>query len=491
MFFMENFLGQDQQNHEVTLIRGADCVVALDAAAGEHVYRPSTDVLFDASGILAIGPEMDDPAGGEIIDGRGFMVMPGLVDIHSHPGEEPLNKGLWDEVGSPKLYNTSLYEFLTILDRDLEGVRAAYKVAFAELLKSGVTTICDLGIPTDGWLDLIADTGIRAVVAPMFRSARWVTNGHRLDYDWNPKAGRSGFERALREIDAAASHPSGRLSGMMAPSQIDTVEEDLLRDAFAEACRLDIPFQTHAAQSLTEFHEMTRRHGKTPVGWMKDIGILSERTIIGHAIFLDHHPWTRWEKTGDLAAIAEAGASVAHCPTVFARRGIALNHVGLYRESGVNLGIGTDVYPNNMLDEMRLAIYAGRLMAGSPREAMLSHIFAAGTVGGARALGRSDIGRLAVGCKADLVMVDCRLPIMQPCRDPLRSLVFSASDRAVRHVFVDGRQVVRDGEVLTIDEQQAAEALAEAQLRAVAAVPRNDWAGRTIDELAPPSHRWT
>ncbi len=483
-------MSSDTIDEQGILIRNAACVVAWDEASGEHVYSRDTDILFDHHGIRAMGPELDAAGPATIIDGRGYMVMPGLVDIHSHPGEEPLNKGLWDEVGSPHLYNTSLYEFLTVLDRDLDGIRAAYKIAFAELLKSGVTTICDLSIPTEGWLDLIAGTGIRAYVAPLFRSARWVTNGHRVDYAWNPQAGRAGFERALVEIAAARKHPSGRLDGMMCPTQIDTCEEDLLRDAFAEACRIGIPFQTHAAQSLAEFHEMTRRHGLTPVGWMKEIGILSDRTIIGHGIFLDHHPWTRWENTGDLGAIADVGATVAHCPTVFARRGIMLDHVGLYRESGVNLGIGTDVYPHNMLDEMRLAIYAGRLMAGSPRAAMLSHIFAAATVGGARALGRTDLGRLAPGAKADLVVVDCRLPVMQPCRDPLRSLVFSASDRAVRHVFVDGRQVVRDGEVLTIDEAQAAEALAEAQARAVKAVPRNDWAGRTIDELAPPSHRW-
>ncbi|MQV99156.1 amidohydrolase family protein [Sinorhizobium medicae] len=471
------------------IIRRARCIVMWDEQHNEHVYLEDADIAFGQS-VAAIGNDLQAD-GAEVIDGRDFLVMPGLVNIHSHPGEEPLNKGLWDEVGSPWLYNTSLYEYLMVLDRDLAGTRAAYRVAFAELLRSGVTTICDLAVPTDDWLDVIASTGIRACVAPMFRQARWVTeNGHRLDYAWDLARGREGFERALKEIAAAARHPSGRLFGMIAPSQIDTCDEELLQDAHAEAVRLDIPFQTHAGQSLTEFHEMTRRHGLTPIGFMKKIGILSERTIIGHGIFLDHHPWVRWPKTDDLGSIANAGATVAHCPTVFARRGIMLDHIGLYRQRGVNLGIGTDVYPNNMLDEMRLAIYAGRLMAGNPRDATLADVFAAATVGGAKALRRPDIGRIAPGAKADLVMVDCRAPVMQPCRDPLRSLVFSASDRAVRHVFVDGDQVVKDGVVLTVDEAEAAAALYEAQCRAVKGVPRNDWAGRTIDQLAPPSHRW-
>ncbi|CAN7634422.1 amidohydrolase family protein [Brucella pseudogrignonensis] len=472
------------------IIRKAACIVTWDDVEDCHVYRHDIDLAFNRDGIFAVGKDLKVDAA-EDIDGRGFMVMPGFVNIHAHPGEEPLNKGLWDEVGSPGFYNTSLYEYLTVLNRDAEGVQAAYRVALAELLKSGVTTICDLAVPTEGWLDLIASTGIRACVGPMFRQASWVTeDGHQLNYKWDEVHGRQGFDRALTEVALAEQHPSGRLSGMIAPAQIDTCNEELLRDAHAEAKRLDIPFQIHAAQSLTEFHEITRRHGLTPIGFMEQIGILTDHTIIGHGIFLDHHPWTRWVRTDDLGSIARAGATVAHCPTVFARRGIMLDHVGLYHRRGVNIGIGTDVYPNNMIDEMRLAIYAGRLLAGNPRDVTLANIFAAATVGGARALRRTDIGRITLGAKADLVLVDCCLPAMQPCRDPLRSLVFSASDRAVRHVFVDGDLIVRDGVVLTINEEEAAVALNEAQARAVEAVPQNDWAGRTIDQLSPPSHRW-
>ncbi|MER8827492.1 amidohydrolase family protein [Mesorhizobium sp. M0938] len=475
----------------VTHVKQARAVVGWDQEAGCHVYMRDVDIAFSRDGILHVGPNYDGPAA-ETIDGSRYLVMPGLVDIHSHPGEEPLNKGLWDEVGSPRLYNSSLYEYLTVLDRDADSVRACYGVALSELLLSGVTTLCDLAVPSEGWLDIHAESGLRVCVAPMFRSGRWLTrDGHRVEYEWDEAAGRLAFERALKEIDLAERHPSGRLTGMVAPAQIDTCSEGLLRDAYAEAERRSLPFQTHAAQSIVEFQEITRRHGLTPIGWMSELGVLGPRTIIGHGIFLDHHPWTHWERTGDLERLAEAGATVAHCPTVFARRGISLNHLGRYREAGVNIGIGTDVYPHNMLDEMRLAIYAARLTAGNPREARLADVFAASTVGGAKALGRDDIGRLSPGCKADIVLVDCTAPAMQPCRDPLRSLVFSASDRAVRHVYVDGRPVVREGRVLTIDHAAAAASLAEAQLRAMATIPRNDWAGRSADELSPPTLRWT
>lgn len=478
---------------DVTLVRNARFAIAWDAQAQRHVYRTGVDVAFAGREITHLGPAYAGPAPARVIEGRDLMVMPGLVDLHAHPSSEPLNKGMWDEVGSRNLYNTSLYEYLTVLrPPDAEGIRACYGVALSELLLSGVTTLCDLSMPSEGWLDVLAASGLRVCVAPMYRSARWFTrNGHLVEYEWNEKAGYAAFEAAMREIEKAAQHPCGRLSGMVAPAQIDTCTPGLLRDSYAEAERRRLPFQIHTAQSLVEFHEMTRRHGMTPVGWMKHLGILGPRSILGHAIFLDHHPWTHWPDPGaDLALLAEAGATVAHCPTVFARRGIALDHFGGYRKAGVNLGIGTDVYPHNMLDEMRLVSYVARVVAGNPRDTMVADIFTAATVGGARALGREDIGRLAPGCKADLVLVDCAHPMMRPCRDPLRSLVYSASDRAVKHVFVDGVQVVRDGRVLAIDHAAAAAALEEAQRRALERIPKLDWAGRTADRIAPPSLPW-
>src|SRR3546814_11915600 len=106
----------------------------------------------------------------------------------------------------------------------------------AELLKSGVTTVVDFSAPFDAWLDVLAESGIRACVAPAFRDARWfTTNGHLLDSEWDEKAGRAGFERARRVIDLANQPPSGRLLGMMAPSPIDTCSAALPRAAHASS----------------------------------------------------------------------------------------------------------------------------------------------------------------------------------------------------------------------------------------------------------------
>jgi cytosine/adenosine deaminase-related metal-dependent hydrolase len=176
---------------------------------------------------------------------------------------------------------------------------------------------------------------------------------------------------------------------------------------------------------------------------------------------------------------------VAHCPTVFLRRGIALDDFGRYRRAGVRIGLGTDTYPHNMLEEMRHVGYVARLMAENPRTLTTTDIFEAATTAGAAALGRDDIGRLEAGCKADLVLVDLDHPMMQPRRDPVRSMIYAAAERAVNRVYVGGTLVVADGEVLTMDYPAAARRLSEAQKRTEAAAPGNDWAGRAVTEYSP------
>lgn len=467
------------------VVRNADWLVAYDSVRAGHVYLRNADLAFTGDTITYVGPHYDGEAACEI-DGRERLVMPGLVNVHSHPSSEPLRKGITDETLSPGFHHSSLYEFLTVFDNDAEGRVACLRVALAELLLSGCTTVTDLSAPYDEWLDTLAASGIRAVVAPGFRDARWLTrNGHALEYEWDEASGKESFARARAVIDLAAQHPCGRLSGMVYPAQIDTCRADTLRDAYDYAVERNLPFQTHIAQSVAEFHEMHRRHGKTPIEFLADTGALGEHAILGHAIFLDHHPWLHWTSRDDLGRIAEAGATVAHCPTVFARRGIALRTFGGYRRTGVNLGIGTDTYPHNMLEEMRTGGHCARVIGESVADVTTRDVFEAATLGGARALRRDDVGRLAPGCKADFVTVETRHPAMMPLREPLRSLLFVAVERAVRDVWVDGRQVVKDREVLGIDLVCALAALEAAQARSMERVPGLDWAGRSAVEMSP------
>jgi cytosine/adenosine deaminase-related metal-dependent hydrolase len=468
-----------------TVIRNTDWAVLWNSAQGRHEYARGVDIAFDESGILFTGKAYSGPVTLEI-DGSERLALPGMVNIHTHPTSEPLRKGMTDETLSPGFWHSSLYEFLTTIGNDPEGMRAAVQVAMAELMLSGVTTVVDLSVPFEGWLDILADSGLRACIAPMFRDARWLTkDGHSLEYEWDHAAGRKSFDAAMRLIESARQHPSGRLSGMVTPSQIDTCGADLLRDAHDHASERNLPFQIHCAQSMTEFQEMQRRHGMTPVQWLDEVGALDERSIIGHGIFLDHHPWVHWPTRKDLGLLADKGATVAHCPTVFGKRGINLRSFGEYKRNAINLGIGTDTYPHNFIEEMRNAVYLARAAAGRLDDTFASDVFEAATIGGAKALRRDDIGRLSEGAKADLVLVDVSDRSMKPLYDPLRSLIFVAGERPIKDVFVNGDAIVRDGECQTIDLAAATEALQEAQKRAAALTSKRDWAGRTISELAP------
>jgi cytosine/adenosine deaminase-related metal-dependent hydrolase len=473
-----------------TVIAKAEVVIAYDASAKTHVYRTDCDVAFDEGGIRFVGPGYAGKADRRI-EGGGLMVMPGMVNIHSHPSSEPGNKGWNDEVGSPRLYNTTLYEYLPLLRADEEGVVHCANVAWAELAMSGVTTVVDLSVATPGWLDRAAASGLRVVLGPMFRSARWFSRtGHTVEYDWDEVAARRAMDEALSVVDAAVKHPSGRLMGLISPSQVDTCSEALIRDATAAARERGMPIQIHAAQGVYEFQEMTRRHGMTPIQWLDSIGYLGPRAGIGHGIFLDHHPWLHWNSRTDLKRVAETGTTVAHCPTVFSRRGITLRDLGSYLAADVNIGLGTDTYPHNMLEEVRTAGILARVISGTPENVTTGQVFACATLGGARALGREDLGRIAVGAQADVVLVDLTHPMMRPTREPLRSLVYAAAERAVRDVFVAGRQIVRDGKVVTIDYPAAAQGAHESQKRAMAKVRQLDWAHRTVEEMSPSAYRW-
>jgi 5-methylthioadenosine/S-adenosylhomocysteine deaminase len=472
-----------------TVIRNADWVVAWDAERSSHFYLRNADFAFDENGITFVGSGYGGPAE-KVIEGRGRMLVPGFVNVHCHPASEPFNKGLMEERGSPRLGMSSLYEFMPLVRPDEESRRAGALFAVAELLRSGVTTFTDYSLPREGWLDDLAASGIRACLAPMYRSARWYTNdGHSVQYEWDEGAGRAGMEVALDLIDRARTHQCGRLSGMVAPSQVDTCTEKLLQASAQAARARGVPVQIHAAQSLVEFREMTTRHGTTPIEWLDDIGFLDEHAIIGHCIFVDEHSWIRWPRRRgtrrDLERMADAGASVAHCPAIFARRGIVLENFGRYRELGINIGIGTDTFPHNFVDELRWAAVVCKIAGADVEATSLGEVLHAGTVGGARALLREDLGRLAPGCKADFSVVDLRHPSMQPVRDPLKSLVFSALERPITDVFVDGRRVVQDGEVRTVDLPAVIEVLNRGQRAALSAIPQLDYARRVPEAVFP------
>jgi cytosine/adenosine deaminase-related metal-dependent hydrolase len=474
-----------------TCIRNAACIIAWDAANRRHAYLMDGDLAFAGDSVSYVGKRYDGPAE-TTIDGRTLMVMPGLIDLHSHPSTEPFYRGVREEHGRPEMYMSGLYERSIAFQPDLAGRQAGKQVAYCEMLLSGVTSVADLSGNDEGWIGLAGQSGLRVFLAPGFASARWyMDNGWQLKYRWDEAAGRQGFDAALDLIEQAGTHASGRLSGIVCPAQIDTCSPDLLRDSFAAAEERDLPLTVHCAQSVNEFNEMVSRHGKSPIQFARDLGILSPRTILGHAIFIDEHSWVRWHTRTDLNTLSETGTCVAHCPSPFARYGHTLEDFGRYRRANVTLGLGTDVAPHNLIEEMRLAAILARVAARDITTTSTAELFHAATVGGADALGRPDLGRLAPGTKADLVLVDLANRWMMPARDPLRSLVYTAADRAVQSVYVHGAMVVENGRVLTMDHAGALAAVVEGQERMLRDAPSRDWAGREAEEIVPLSlPRW-
>jgi len=469
-----------------TLIKNAAWVIAWDERLGRQVYRRGVDLAFGGDRILFLGRDFAGAAD-RVIDGSARLVLPGLINIHSHPEHEPLYRGIREEHGLPSMHMTGLYERSQALSATDDEARAASaEFAYCELLLSGVTSLVDISPPWPGWVDLFAKSGLRGFLAPGYASARWyLEDDHELHYAWDEARGRAGFAAALATIDAALADPCGRLSGVVSPMQIDTCTADLLRDSRAAAKERGLPFTTHVAQSVSEVREMIRRNGQTPVQWAQALGLLGPGTILGHALFLDHHSWIRGWTNTDLAMLGDSGTAVAHCPTPFARYGHVLENFGDYLRAGVTMGLGTDCSPHNLVEEMRKATVLAHVAARDITSVATADVFHAATEGGASALLRDDLGRLAPGKKADIVLVDLACPQMQPARDPLRSFVYHAADRAVREVFVDGRQVVADGRVLMLDQERAGSRLRAAQQRMEAAAPGRDYRGRSAAEITP------
>jgi len=471
------------------LIRDAAWTVVWDASARHHAYARGMDLLLEGGRIAAVArhdPDAPVPPGAEVVDGRRLMVMPGLVNIHTHPTSALPARGVREDHGVAEQQMSGLFERLQAFRIDQEGQAAGMLLAYAEMMSAGVTTVVDLSQPFPEWLGIMRRSGLRVWAGPGFADAHWgMAAPQTVTWMWNRENGRTQFEAAKAVMKEAEDDPSGRLHGIVFPAQIDTVDEEMLREAAAHAGESGRPFTTHIAQAVVEVREMIRRHGTTPIQWAASIGLLGPRSILGHAIFVDEHSSIGWHTARDIGLVAEHGATVAHCPTPFALYGEHLRHFGKYRARGVNMGFGTDCAPHNLIEEMRLAVMLARGVARDVAAADTGSVFHAATVGGADALGRPDLGRLAKGAAADVVLVDLAHPLMSPPRDPLRSLLFHAADRAVKRVIVGGATVFADGRPTGFDLGEAAGILAEAQARMLRDAKGRDYRGRSGDEICP------
>jgi cytosine/adenosine deaminase-related metal-dependent hydrolase len=179
---------------------------------------------------------------------------------------------------------------------------------------------------------------------------------------------------------------------------------------------------------------------------------------------------------------------VAHAVWVFARRGIAMESFARYRAAGVNMSLGTDTNPQSVLEAMRWAAVMSKTVERNTAATTAADAFDAATLGGARALGRDDLGRIAPGAKADLVLWKATSWRMTPLRDPVKNIIYNAADEDIDRVYVDGRLVVDGGQVLAADEKAILAALQAGGERMWPRMSKSDWAGRSADELSPQTY---
>jgi len=473
----------------VTVFKNIDWLVAWDEANASHRYLRNAHLAIEGDLIIYLGKEPFQGEAHRTVDASRAMIMPGLVNIHCHTPSSPMFKGRIEDMGNPNFWNNKLYEGIGLfMVKDAKEQAAASRLSLAEMLLAGTTTCLDMEYPEDDdeWIGAFVESGVRGIISPIYASSSVdAISNSKLTWTDFADGGKASWERAIRTYEYAEAYPSDLITSMLAPNCPDLNSPEQLRDTMDFARQKGCKVHMHAAMSPSEFHEMIRRNGRTPIQTLFDQGVLGPDTIIGHGVIVDNHSWVNWHTRDDIALMGQTGTSLSHCPTVYARDGYKLESYRRYRKAGVTIGLGTDACPFNMIEEMRSAVTIGRISDGDMYAVSTADVFNAATVDGARAIGRDDIGRLAVGKKADLVVVDIDNDWMKPLYDPIRSMIYHAAERAVKDVYVNGRQVVADGELLTMDRKAITAELTRIADENYRRAPERDRRGRGMEEISP------
>jgi len=276
--------------------------------------------------------------------------------------------------------------------------------------------------------------------------------------------------------------------GILVPREVETSSLDVLQMTVRTADELKLPMATHAAYSVIEFYEVVKEHMKTPIELLDDLGMLRPTLNIGHGNFISDNPNLNYSVHADLERMGRAGVSVSHCPINIVRRARTLDSWQSYRKAGVNMCIGSDTYPRDMIMNMRTASYLGKITSHTYFAATAAEVFEAATLGGAISVGRDDLGRLAPGALADIVVIDLtgRNTLRYgPVRDPVKSVVECGVGDDVDTVIVDGRIVMEGGVIPGVDFGKLREDAQAAGEQIWGTLQEWDPLGRTHEDACP------
>jgi 5-methylthioadenosine/S-adenosylhomocysteine deaminase len=455
-------------------------------------------VVIDENKIIHVGKSYNGVID-RWIDTDSHVVTPGFICTHTHASSAPKDKSFIDDVGAPSLYMSSLGENLTALGKSInpEDYHVYSKYSIMELIKSGCTTMLEIGmVGTLGAktaVKYIEELGIRAVEGVGISDGRWVRRqAANFVTEWDdPDKGFKQLEEAEQFIIDYDGAADGRIIGALYPSTVDQVSENLQKAIREKADELKCPISIHAAQWVVEFQNMIRMYKMTPIEFLNHTGLLKKDLIIGHGWALAGHPLLAYppvQGTNDFSLLAKSGATVSHDPLVFIKRGNKMHSHSKYLKEGINVSIGCDTSPQDMLNEMRLASYTSKLADWSCFSGSSQEIFNSATLGGAKALGKIDLGKIAKGCIADLAIINMETINNVPCRDPVKNIVNASTRSDVEYVIINGEVIVDKGKLTTINENKLVRDVQKTSEAVWDRISDNHYLGLSSDEVSPQSY---
>ena len=404
--------------------------------------------------IRAIAPGQITHNATEVIDARGAIVMPGLINSHTHLGMT-LFRGLGDDM--------SLEDFLARLQPaevkvlNYAAVHAGTELAALESLLGGITTSLDMYYLPDAALEVANSSLMRIQTGPNF-----------LETD-GPEPLKFADRLSWAKKWLAAPRDSAGSTGWVAPHSTYLLDEQQLRTLAELASEFEARIHVHAAETVGEMQLVANRHGgRTPIQVLADTKLL-RRSVLAHGVHLSDD---------DIALIASNSATVVHCPASNFKLASGVARILDLQRAGVNIALGTDgPASGNDLDlwiAIRLAGYMQKTMAKDPSVLPAVDLVRMATINGAKALQLDHIiGSLEVGKRADLIVLDADSPSLTPSFEPHTTIATCVTRADVRHVLVDGQIVVRDRECLTIDRKSAISKVRALGKQVLASVSKN------------------
>jgi 5-methylthioadenosine/S-adenosylhomocysteine deaminase len=437
-----------------------NCDALLPGDDGLLTIRKACDILVHDGRINSIQDTAANSGGiaSEIINARGMVAMPGLINSHAH-APMVLFRGLAEDVSIEKWFNEYMWPLESNLEE--EDVYWGMQLALAEMIESGVTTVADHYFFMDQAALAVTEAGTRAALG-------WAVFGDR---------GYGALEETANFAAKWQGEADGRITTWMAPHAPYTCDDDFLRAAVAYAQTLGIGIHIHAAEEMGQTKASLQKRGMTPIQVLLETGILDCPTIIAHGCGI---------LPEDIEILKQAKrAGVAHAPKTYLKLGMGLTPIAALRQAGIHVGLATDgAVSNNTLDileSLRLMAMLQKHEARDPQVMPIHEALDIAFSGSAAVLGLEDrIGRLAPGFLADIILVDMQGAHYQPLHSITASLVYNARAGDVHSVIVNGRLLMQDRQLLTLDKPKIIQQVNERMLRLAQRVP-----GRSIQAYNP------